>query len=148
MKDNKIIHRDIKLANILVKYEDNDKKQFVVKLTDYGISKQLNSMSKCFTHTGTLLTMAPEVLKEEEYNSKCDIWSLGIIIYQLYFKEYPYNGNTEISLLRKIDNTGQKCLKKTNDPKLDNLIRKMLIKDPAQRYTWEQYLNDEFFANK
>jgi len=148
MKDNKIIHRDLKLANILVKYEDNDKKQFVVKLTDYGISKQLNSMSKCFTHTGTLLTMAPEVLNEEEYNSKCDIWSLGILIYQLYFKEYPYNGNTEISLLRKIDNTGQKCLKKTNDPKLDNLIRKMLIKDPAQRYTWEQYLNDEFFANK
>ena len=148
MKDNKIIHRDLKLANILVKYEDNENKKFVVKLTDYGISKQLNSMSKCFTHTGTLLTMDPEILNEEEYNSKCDIWSLGIIIYQLYFKEYPYNGNTEISLLRKIDNTGQKCLKKTNDPKLDNLIRKMLIKDPAQRYTWEQYLNDNFFANK
>ena len=145
MKDNKIIHRDLKLANILVKYEDNDKNKFIVKLTDYGISKQLSSMSKCFTHTGTLLTMAPEILNEEEYNSKCDIWSLGIIIYQLYFKEYPYNGNTEISLLRKIDKTGQKCLKKANDPKLDNLIRKMRIKDQTQRYTWEQYLNDEFF---
>ena len=145
MKDNKIIHRDLKLANILIKYEDNEKKKFIVKLTDYGISKQLSSMSKCFTHAGTLLTMAPEILNEEEYNSKCDIWSLGIIIYQLYFKEYPYNGNTEISLLRKINNTGQKCLKQINDPKLDNLIRKMLIKDQNQRYSWEQYLNDEFF---
>jgi len=105
-------------------------------------------MSKCFTHTGTLLTMAPEILNEEGYNSKCDIWSLGIIIYQLYFKEYPYNGNSDISLLRKIDKIGQKCLKKTNDPKLDNLIRKMLLKDPDQRYNWEEYLNDEFFANK
>ena len=124
------------------------KKKFTVKLTDYGISKQLSSMSKCFTHTGTLLTMAPEILNEEGYNSKCDIWSLGIIIYQLYFKEYPYNGNSDISLLRKIDKIGQKCLKKTNDPKLDNLIRKMLLKDPDQRYNWEEYLNDEFFANK
>jgi len=148
MKDNKIIHRDLKLDNILVKYEDNDKKKFIVKLTDYGISKQLSSISKCFTHAGTLLTMAPEILNEEEYNSKCDIWSLGVIIYQLYFKEYPYNGNTEISLLRKIDKNGQKCLKKINDPKLDNLIRKMILKDPDQRYNWEQYLNDEFFSSK
>ena len=103
-------------------------------------------MSKCFTHT-TLLTMAPEILNEEEYNSKCDLWSLGVIIYQLFFKEYPFNGNTEISLLKKINN-GQKFLKKTNDAKLDDLIRKLLIKDPNKRYNWEQYLTDEFFLNK
>ena len=147
MKDNKIIHRDLKLANILIKYEDNNKKKFIVKLTDYGISKQLSSMSKCFTHTGTLLTMAPEILNEEEYNSKCDLWSLGVIIYQLFFKEYPFNGNTETALLKKINN-GQKFLRKTNDSKLDDLIRKLLIKDPIERYTWEQYLTDEFFSNK
>ena len=144
MKDNKIIHRDLKLANILVKYEDNNKAKFTVKLTDYGISKQLSSMSKCFTHTGTLLTMAPEILNEEEYNSKCDLWSLGVIIYQLFFKEYPFNGNTEIALLKKINN-GQQYFKKTNDSKLDDLIRNLLIKDPNERYTWEQYLTDNFF---
>ena len=144
MKDNKIIHRDLKLANILVKYEDNKKTKFTVKLTDYGISKQLNSMSKCFTHTGTLLTMAPEILNEEEYNSKCDLWSLGVIIYQLFFKEYPFNGNTEIALLKKINN-GQQYLKKINDSKLDDLVKKLLVKDPIKRYTWEQYLTDNFF---
>ena len=148
MKDNKIIHRDLKLANILVKYEDNDKKKFIVKLTDYGISKQLSSLSKCFTHVGTLFTMAPEILNGEKYNSKCDIWSLGIIIYQLYFKEYPFKGDNEIALLRNINNNGQKYLKNTNNPNLDDLIRKMLIKDPNKRYTWEQYLNDKFFSNK
>ena len=148
MKNNKIIHRDLKLANILIKYEDNDDKQkFIVKLTDYGISKQLNNMSKCVTHTGTLLTMAPEIIKDEKYNSKCDLWSLGIIIYQLFFKEYPFKGNTENALINKI-NIGQKLLKKTNDSKLDDLIRKLLIKDPNERYSWEQYLNDEFFSNK
>ena len=121
MKDNKIIHRDLKLANILIKYENNEKTKFSVKLTDYGISKQLSTMSKCFTHTGSPLTMAPEILNEEEYNYKCDLWSLGIIIYQLFFKEYPFNGSTEIALLKKINN-GNKFLKKTNDSKLVNLI--------------------------
>ena len=92
--------------------------------------------------------MAPEILNGEKYNSKCDIWSLGIIIYQLYFKEYPFKGDNEIALLRNINNNGQKYLKNTNDPNLDDLIRKMLIKDPNKRYTWEQYLNDKFFSNK
>ena len=143
MKNNKIIHRDLKLANILIKYEDNDdKRKFIVKLTDYGISKQFSNISKYYTHAGTLLTMAPEILKEEEYNSKCDLWSLGIIIYQLFFKEYPFNSNTEFALLKKI-NLG--LLKKINDSKLDNLIRKLLIKEPIERYSWDQYLNDEFF---
>ena len=147
MKDNKIIHRDIKLDNILIKYEDNKKKSFSVKLTDYGISKQLNSVSKCVTHVGTLLTMAPEVLNDDEYNYKCDLWSLGVIIYQLLFKEYPYKGNTEIALLKNIKNFGQKCLRQSNDSVLDNLIRQLLIIEPNNRYTWDQYFNDKFFSN-
>ena len=146
MKDNKIIHRDIKLANILIKYEDKKK---VFKLTDYGISKQLISVSKCYTHSfGTPLTMAPEVLNEEDYNYKCDLWSLGVIIYQLFFKEYPFKGGNEIALLKNINiiinNDG---LRKSNDSKLDNLIRHLLIKDPDKRYTWEEYFNDKFFSS-
>ena len=96
---------------------------------------------------GTPLTMAPEVLNDEDYNYKCDIWSLGVIIYQLSFKEYPYRGKTDTALYKKIKNDGYKCLKKSGDSKLDNLIRNLLILDPNKRYTWEQYFNDEFFTN-
>ena len=87
MKDNKIIHRDIKLENILIKNVGNKK---VFKLTDYGIRKQLSSLSKKGNTLGigSLFAMAPEVLNEEDYNYKCDLWSLGVIIYQLFFKEY------------------------------------------------------------
>ena len=145
MKDKKIIHRDLKLDNILIKNEGNNK---IYKLSDYGISKQLGSVSKCYTHAiGTPFTMAPEVLSGEDYNYKCDLWSLGVIIYQLFFKEYPYKGDTEIALYRKINNEGHTLLKKSGDSKLDNLIRNLLIKDPNKRYTWEQYFNDEFFTN-
>ena len=107
MNKNHIIHRDLKLDNILVKYTDNTKTKFIVKLTDYGLSKQLVSLSElCQTHAGTLLTMAPEILNDEEYNDKCDLWSLGVIIYQMFFKQYPYNSYTEIGLLKQINNFG------------------------------------------
>ena len=147
MNDNKIIHRDLKLNNILIKYMNGNKNQFIVKLTDYGVSKQLQYTSKCSTNVGTTLTMAPEVLNEEKYNSKCDLWSLGIIIYQLLFNDYPYKAATQIGLLKKINNDGQKFLKKSGDSKLDDLIRKLLIADSNKRYSWEDYFKDKFFDN-
>ena len=142
MNKNHIIHRDIKLDNILVKYTDETKTKFIVKLTDYGLSKQLVSLSKfCITHAGTPLTMAPEILNDEEYNSECDLWSLGIIIYQMFFKKYPYISNTEIGLFKQITNFGQNLLEKTKDEKLDYLISKLLIIDPKKRMTWDEYFN-------
>ena len=63
--------------------------------------------------------MAPEILKEEEYNGACDLWSLGIIIYQLCFKEYPYQSTTEYGLLNKIIENGQKLFKKMQDENLN-----------------------------
>ena len=145
MVDKKIIHRDLKLENILLKYENLD---YTVKLTDYGISKKLVTYSqKCKSHIGTIETMAPEVLddNDKEYNNKCDLWSLGIIIYQLYFKVSPYRGETKDALLNKIKNAKQKIFKKTDDPKLDDLIRKLLIADPSKRLSWKDYFEHPFF---
>ena len=148
MAQHKIIHRDLKLLNILVKFKNKEKTKFIVKLTDYGESKQLISLTrKCRTHAGTILTMAPEILNEEEYDSKCDLWSLGVIIYQLAFKQYPYNAQTEIGLIKQIYKNKQALFKKTNNKELDNLIRKLLEKDPMKRLSWNQYFNDPFFKS-
>jgi serine/threonine protein kinase len=76
-----ISHRDIKLNNILIKYLNKEKTRFKVLLSDYGISNQLYSLTQKFnTHAGSQLIMAPEILNDEKYNNKCDLWSLGIII--------------------------------------------------------------------
>ena len=121
-------------------------KQNIVKLSDYGESKKLFTLTqKCKTHAGTIITMAPEILKEEDYDNKCDLWRLGIIIYQLYFKELPYKSLTEFGLIKEIEKNGQTLLKKTNDKSLDNLISRLLVSDPKKRITWEEYFNHPFF---
>jgi serine/threonine protein kinase len=146
MNKNKIIHRDIKLENIVVKYNDKSKKNYIVKLTDYGISKQLIN-TKGRTNVGTSLTMAPEILKGEGeiYDNKCDLWSIGIIIYQLYFKDYPYKGITDVAIYNQIKNLGKKILKRTNNNNLNNLIDSLLIIDPRERINYEEYFNHPFF---
>ena len=143
MVDNKIIHRDIKLENILLKYDKN--KKYIVKLCDYGVSKQLETLSKeKQSFAGTNLIMAPEVLKDEPYNNKCDLWSLGVIIYQLCFKEFPYDANSQYGIIMKIEQSKQENFKKTYNYNLDDLIRKLLIPNPDERITWDQYFNHPF----
>ena len=146
MSQNIIIHRDLKLENILVKYLDNDKSKFIVKLTDYGVSRKMMSLSKkCKSYAGTLLTMSPEILAGEEYDNETDLWSLGVIIYQLFFKKYPYDGEREVAIYKKINELGQKILKETGDKKLDDLIRKLLVNNPKKRVKWKDYFNHPFF---
>ena len=152
MRENIIVHRDIKLDNILIKYEKNNILNFVCKLADYGISKKMNDFTICKTYVGTAITMAPEILKNKgmnkEYDEKCDLWSIGVIIYELYFKRSPFNGNNEASILNLIKNQGKKLLKKTGYYQLDDLIGKLLIEDPINRLNWDEYFNHSFFKDE
>ena len=89
--------------------------------------------------------MAPEILKGENYSFKSDIWSLGIIIYFMLNKEYPYKGKTEMLLFNDIT-FGQK-LKLSNDDKLNDLINKMLF-NINERISWDEYFNHPFFEKE
>ena len=146
MNENKIAHRDLKLENILIKHEN---KGTIYSLSDYGLSNKLLSISKKFsTKVGTFSYMAPEVIEGKPYDNKCDLWSLGVIIYQLFFKKFPYNGEAEYAVLQQIKDNGQKMLDTTNNIDLDDLIRKMLVKDPEKRITWKEYFDHPFFKQK
>ena len=149
MYQNKIVHRNLKLQNILVKFENEEKTKYTFKISGYGISKKFLEISKGFsTKVGTLNFMAPEVLDGEKYNNECDLWSLGVIIYILYFKNYPYMGMNEIAIKNQIKNLGKKAFKISGDKDFDDLIRGLLSSIPNERLTWEQYFNHPFFKNK
>ena len=146
MFDNKLVHRDLKLQNILFKYIDKGSNKYIVKLSDYGISKHLLSFTKRMTtQIGTLNLMAPEILNGENYNEKCDLWSIGIMIYMLFFHKYPYNGNTERAVLNQINNLKQNIIMKTNDSNLDDLILRLLEINPNKRISWGEYFSHNFF---
>ena len=146
MNKNKIAHRDLKLNNILVKYTNNEKTKYRVLLCDYGVSNQL--LSEYFeTHAGTKFYMAPEILQGLPFTDKCDLWSLGINIYQMYFKDVPYKGRVDMDLYNNIVRQGQSVLNniREEDSKLKNLLSKLLVINEKDRIDWEKYYEDPFF---
>ena len=149
MRENSIVHRDIKLDNILIKNEKNNILNFICKLTDFGTSKKTDVFGMCKSIKGTITTMAPEILSkveydEKEYDENCDLWSIGIIIYELYFKNPPFKGANKTTILNLIKN-GKKVLKKTGCEPLDDLIEKLLTEEPTKRLNWDEYFNHPFF---
>ena len=105
MRENCIIHRDLNLGNILIKYNDN--KEYIIKLAGYGVSERLNSFTEfCSETIGNLWYMAPEILKGNDYDYKCDLWSIGIIMYKLCYGKFPYLSIFSINCLSIISEYG------------------------------------------
>ena len=144
MSQNNILHRDLKLGNVLIKFTDESKTKFIPKLTDYGFSKELNrhNYASC-THLGTPATMAPEIIMNQPFNNKSDLWSVGVMMYQLYYKEVPYDGNSEPEILQKIQSNTP--YKQPKEEDLRDLINKLLVVNVEKRLSWNEYFDHPFF---
>lgn len=97
-----IAHRDLKLANILLK------KDLTIKLADFGFAKEQSSTEEVMmkTYCGTPITMAPEILKGKPYDKKCDLWSLGVILFQLIYGKLPFPINQGyLTFIEKVTNS-------------------------------------------
>lgn len=92
-----VVHRDIKPANILYN-------KGVYKLADFGMAKYLQTCEQNMlkSHVGTPYYMAPQILERKSYTKKCDVWSLGVIFYELIFGRLPWEGKDEKALLTNI----------------------------------------------
>ena len=140
IKANKIIYYNLNLNNILV----SEEKTF--KLSDFYNCPTPTVESISFQNN--CLFIAPEILKNNNCNEKSDIWSLGVIIYYLLFKKYPYEGNSEFALLRDIDSKKNLGLDKIKNNNLKDLINKMLKIKLEERLSWDEYFNHFFFLKR
>ena len=141
MVDNNKTHRDLKPSNILFSYTNDKKTDFIVKIGDFGLSTDLKS-TKTASNTGTELFKAPEVSKGK-YSNKCDLYSIGIILYMLKTGEYIFEGEDYADKL--INKKLNKIKKDTDDEKLNSLIKKLLVINPHERMEWKDYFDDPFF---
>ena len=146
MRYNNVLHRDLKLGNVLIKFTDEEKTHFIPKLSDYGFSKELSIYNTRTTHLGTPATMAPEIMMNLPYDEKSDLWSVGVMMYQLYYKEIPYDGMTEIEILNKIRSNSK--YKQPEDKNFRDLINKIFVMNPQNRISWNEYFNHPFFTGK
>ena len=144
MYNNDIIHGDLNLKNILVKYKEDD--SIIPKITHYG-KKILFNEKLGLMHSETYYS-APELLGGEKYNNKVDLWSIGIILYRLYFGEFPYKGKTQVAIYNQIINQVPIKKRGKDDDLFDDLISKLLQINPNQRLCWEEYFAHEFWLNK
>uniref|UniRef100_A0A087XWR7 Mitogen-activated protein kinase kinase kinase 12 n=1 Tax=Poecilia formosa TaxID=48698 RepID=A0A087XWR7_POEFO len=81
---HKIIHRDLKSPNMLITHDD------MVKISDFGTSKELSDKSTKMSFAGTVAWMAPEVIRNEPVSEKVDIWSFGVVLWEMLTGEIPY----------------------------------------------------------
>ncbi|CAK61723.1 unnamed protein product (macronuclear) [Paramecium tetraurelia] len=127
-----VMHRDIKPANILLH-------NGIAKISDFGFARIVDDMEgqDRFTLLGTPLYMTPQILEQSKFNSKCDIWSLGIMFYEMLYGHTPWTANSQLSLLDQIK---KKPLVFPEQPKrqqiIKELISQMLIIDEEKRISW------------
>lgn len=135
---NRIIHRDIKPANILLH-------EGVAKITDFGFARVIEGdMEKSgqFSKVGTPLYMSPQILDDRKFSAKTDIWSLGMMLYEMLYGKTPWSADSPYKLLENINNIPLDFPEKpVRSQEVKDLLKLMLIVEDKERISWLELFN-------
>ena len=131
--ERNIVHRDIKPANLMLTPDDT------VKITDFGTAKilQFGTVQQTAHVMGTPSYMSPEQIKGKVVDGRSDIFSLGVVLYEMVTGEKPFPGQNITTVIYKIVNeqpAAPRDIDSSIHPGLNSIIMKSLVKEPSERY--------------
>jgi len=135
-----VIHRDIKPANILLAGEND------IKISDFGAALTSATETTQITGIGSPAYMSPEQVREQALSHQTDIFSLGVVLYQMLTGKLPFQANNNYGMVYQIINaepSPPSRLRPEVPAPLDDIVMKALRKDTAQRYaSWEAFAHE------
>lgn len=141
--DRKIIHRDLKSQNVFLMRNWN------VKLGDFGIAKVLeHTMANARTMVGTPYYLSPEIVQNRPYSFQSDVWSLGVLLYEMCALRPPFDATSIHSLALKIIEGRYQPLSARYSSELKQLVASMLMREPTSRPTIHQILRLPFIRRR
>mmetsp|Transcript_53109 Transcript_53109/g.99512 ORF Transcript_53109/g.99512 Transcript_53109/m.99512 type:complete len:559 (+) Transcript_53109:115-1791(+) len=139
-----VVHRDLKLENFL--YETAEPNA-ALKLIDFGFAKIWDPSTLMMASCGSIAYVSPDVLKGDGYTSKCDLWSLGVIVFMLLVGYPPFHGSEKDMrsniLAASVDWTHKSRWRKVSDDAVD-FVKCLLVKDPVLRMDVGQALDHKW----
>lgn len=155
LNQRNIIHRDLKPQNILLtRTKIKDEYEVIVKLADFGFARYFDPEIKSgfddmiSTICGSPIYMAPELLIDMKYNTKADLWSYGVIMYEFLYGKNPYNYPTNIPDLRNLIINKKIDFPVIYSDKCIDLLKRLLMTDPSYRISWNDFFEHDWFSKK
>jgi len=143
MHDKKILHRDLKSQNIFLT------KNGLIKLGDFGIAKCLNyTLEKVKTVVGTPYYLSPEIVENRPYSFKSDIWSLGVLLYELICLKMPFDASSLPMLYIKIIRGVYSPIPNNFSKELKLLVNMLLTIDSEKRPCINDILKLPYLKNR
>ncbi|KAJ4728005.1 Kinase family protein [Melia azedarach] len=144
-----LIHRDLKPQNLLLSTNEETP---VLKIGDFGFARSLTPQDLADTLCGSPLYMAPEIIQNQKYDAKADLWSVGAILFQLVTGKPPFDGNNQLQLFQNVLTSTELrfppgALEELH-PDCVDLCRSLLCQNPVERITFKEFFNHKFLEEQ